>query len=200
MSTTAHYEPPVAQPRQPSGLRRQATIWLVVLLSVALLLGLVWLLGGFDRRATPYMGTRLALGETAETRFWDYAVHSAQVDEYGAAIDLAITVTNKQDTSEMQLTYSSVMIRLPDAEVMTTHFCATGDRSQFGPDIPTEALCEFSYESNEISQPPEAPFRVEVIVLDQVIHEELLTEPRPRANNAVAHFELEVMPYVEEES
>lgn len=196
-----HSESLEAPPRRPGGLRRQAIIWLAVVLVVAILLGLVWAFGGFDRRATPYMGVRLELGETAETRFWDYAVHSAQVDEEGAAIDVAMTVTNKQAESTWELTYSTVIVRLPgDGGVLTTHFCAMGQRNQFGPDIPTEAVCEFSFESNEITEPPRAPFPVEIVILDQEIYEELLTPPRPRASNAVAYFELEVQPYVEEEA
>ena len=200
MTTTTEHALPTGEPSRLRGsARRQALIWLAVVLAVAVVVGGIWAFGGFDRRATPYMGTRTEFGQIIETRFWDFVVlGDAVVEADRRSIDVPLTVTSKLEDSTREITYSALILRLPDGEVLTSNYCQLGDRSHFGPFVATDALCEFDFQSNEIEAPPEGDYAATLVVLDQILYKELLTGERPRANNAVAHVELGVVQLEEE--
>lgn len=180
------------------GVRRRLYIWLGAVGAVVLVVALVWALGGFDRRASPYMGTRTATGELIETRFWDFRIHRAVVEADRRSIDLDVTVTNKTKDGTWEITQGALLIRLGEGIVLSSNYCTLDVGNSFGPLIPTEATCEFEYEYNEVADPPEGDFTTTVIVVDQIMGESLLTESKPMANNAVAFVEVDVVQLEEE--
>ncbi|WP_461106020.1 hypothetical protein [Tessaracoccus terricola] len=193
--------PPPAAPPRPRA-RRRVIIWAVLAGLLLVLVGATWLLGGFDGKATPYLGREAEIGEEIQTRFWDIEVLDVYVEiEDPDKIKAKLNVTNKTDRHASRLTSEIVMIRFEDTgEVMTTQHCNFHTRSTFNPWISTGAICEFVYEYNEITDPPTEDFPVRVIVLDQEMREDLLTQAEPAAGNVVANVPIEVIHISQEEA
>lgn len=174
---------------------------LVVLLVVAV--GAIWTTGGFGTDAKPFLGTRVEPGEMVETRFWDVAAHSAEVDEASGTILLKITVVNKQRRSSSSLTHGMVVIRLPDGTPMLLGSCFSDRGGYFAPFIPADGSCTFSYASEELPAeviPGPGPFDVEVVVRDQVISDNLLTIPELAPGEPAGWLPLTVQAVLKEES
>ncbi|TRY18317.1 hypothetical protein FOJ82_09820 [Tessaracoccus rhinocerotis] len=201
MSTTAPPLPPAppeaaARPRP----RRRLVIWGGLAALVLVAVGVTWLLGGFDGKATPYLGPQAELGESIETRFWDVEVIDAYVEPGETKISAKLNVTNKTERHTTQLTSEIVLIRIEETgEVLGTTYCDFHTRTTFNPLVSTGAICHFDYEYNEITDPPTEDFAARVIVLDQEIRENLLTAPEPAAGEVVANVPIEVRHLPEEE-
>lgn len=171
-------------------LRRRGLIWLAVALGVALVTGVVWVTGGFENGARPYMGPEAATGEQVETRFWDLTVHGATINRSNGSLDVEVDVTNKLPDSTTLLTSNILMVRLGDGEVLFRNYCTITDRSSFAPQIRTRAVCQYGFEDSEVPEPGPGDAAVTVIILDQEIYSELLEADRPRGSVAAGHIEL----------
>ncbi len=163
----------------------------------------IWATGGFGTDAKPFLGSRVQSGERVTTRFWDVVVHDAEVSESKGEIRVAITATNKQRRTALDLTTNMLVIRLPDGTPMLRSSCTSLRAYRFGPLIPAYAECVFSFEGNELlpAEVPEAgPFDIEFIVLDQEMSNNLVTAPEPQAGEPAGWLPMTVLVAVEEEA
>lgn len=170
---------------------------------LAVIVGVIWSTGGFGTDAKPFLGTQVAPGVTISTRFWDVAVHEAEVYEDKGEIRVSITATNKQRSSGLGMETGLVVVRLPDGTPLFGSSCDSQRGLRFGPLIPTEAVCVFRYEGESIPSeavPGPGTFDIEVVVRDQEMSDNLLTEPEPAAGEPAAWIPLSVSVHVEEES
>lgn len=180
--------------------------WVIV---VALLItvvggsvGAIAATGGFGTEAAPFLGTRVEPGEVIETRFWDVAVHSAEVVESKGEIKVAVTVTNKQTTSQFALTMDMLAVRVPSGRPLFQSWCTPQRASSFSPLIPADAECLFKFEGSSLTDdqlPGPGPFDVEVVVLDQEITDNMLTVPEPAVGEPAGWMKLTVTVAQEEE-
>lgn len=155
----------------------------------------VWGTGGFGTDAKPYLGTRVLQDETVETRFWNVAVHGAEVSLAKAEIRVAVTAMNKQRRTAVSLTTNMLVIRMPDGTPMLRSSCTSMRGYRFGPLIPTDAQCVFRFEDNELQLdeiPEPGPFDIEFIVLDQNMSDNFVTVPEPQAGEAAGWLPLTV--------
>lgn len=181
-------------------LRRRALIWLSVVLGVGLVVGAIWVTGGFEHGSRPYLGPRVEPGEQIETRFWDVAVHGAVIERSRNQVVVDVEITNKLPDSTSVLTSSLIMIRTADGEILFRSYCNIDERSSFGPLIPTRALCRFDWEDSQVSAPPPGDAEVTVMVLDQKMFNTILEGAQPRSSVPAGHVELVAADIPEEES
>lgn len=156
--------------------------------------------GGFGTKAPPFLGTHVEPGDVIETRFWDVAVHSAEVVESKGEVVVAITATNKQLDTQHDLTPNTLALRLPSGVPLFASWCTSGRALVFAPLIPADAECFFRFESSGIDAddlPARGPFDAEVVVLDQKINDNMLEVPAPAAGEPAAWVELTVNVAVE---
>lgn len=176
-----------------------AALGVLLILAVAA----VWARGGFGTEAPPYLGTRVEPGEVIETRWWDVAIHEGWSDPAAGEIHIRLTATNKQTASDFDLTAGMLVLRLPSGKPMLRSSCASQRGSRFGPLVPAEALCTFGYDDNELAAgdlPTGDEFAVELIVLDQKYHNDLVSNPRPVAGEPAGWLPLDIVPRPEEEA
>lgn len=193
----------------PASRRRRAAVplWgIVVALLVAVVGGLIAAIaatGGFSTEAAPFLGTRVEPGEVIDTRFWDVAVHSAEVMESKGEVVVNITATSKQRETQHDLTYNMLAVRLPSGRPIFSSWCTSGRALLFGPLIPAEAKCLFQFEGSGVSDedlPDPGPFDVEVVVLDQEMSDNLLMVPEPAVGEPAGWLPLTVNVAVEEDA
>lgn len=198
MSTELQTPTPRRKTPPPATIAALAVVGVLVIL-----VGTIWGTGGFGTDAKPFLGTRVEPGELVETRFWDVAVHGAEVDEGDGTIRVAITALNKQNRSSFTLTPGMVALRLPDGTPMLRGQCDSGHGGRFAPLIATDGVCSFSYVSEEIAKdsiPGPGSFDVEVIVRDQEIDDNLLTIPEPAPGDPAGWLPLTAQVLPEDES
>ncbi|MGV8847325.1 hypothetical protein [Tessaracoccus sp.] len=177
--------------------------WLTVLAVVVGSVVAVWATGGFGTDAKPFLGSRVQVGDVVKTRFWDVVVHEAEVSESRGEIRVAVTATNKQRGTTLDLTHSMLVIRLPDGTPMLRSSCSSLRGYRFAPLIPADADCVFSFEGNDLVAseiPAPGPFEIEFIVLDQEMSNNLITAPEPQAGEPAAWLPMTVRVAVEEDA
>ena len=168
---------------------------LVVAVLLTAAVGVLWATGGFGTNASPYLGSRVEPGELVETRFWDVAVHSAEVVESKGEIMVAVTVVNKQHKTEFGLTMDMLAVRVPSGRPLFQSHCLPQGGRSFAPLIPVEAVCVFSFGGSGLAEdqlPDPGAFDVEVVVLDQEIKDDLLMVPEPAVGEPVGWMQLTV--------
>ena len=194
---------PVPPAQRRGGVaRRAATVWAVVAALAGGLTLALWATGGLATDSTPYLGERLAPGEFVSTRFWDVAVHGAEVSHAKGEILVAVTIVNKQRESAMVLTDYMLGVRLPDGTAMLQTFCLSERGLRFPPMIPADALCEFRYEANDVppsSIPSPGPVDIEVVILDQQLSDGLILSARPEISETAAWIPLRASVAIEDE-
>ena len=163
----------------------------------------VWATGGFGTDAKPFLGSRVQPGEVVKTRFWDVVVHEAKVSESKGEIRVAVTATNRQRGTTLDLTRNMLVIRLPDGTPLLRSSCISHQGFSFAPLIPADADCVFNFEGNDLEPakiPAPGPFEIEFIVLDQEMSNDLVTVPEPQAGEPAAWLPLTVRVAVEEDA
>lgn len=173
-----------------------------LVIAVVLGVGAVWVTGGFGTGTGAFLGPQIRPHETVETRFWDIAVHAAEVSEVDGAIRVETTIMNKQERTAAYLSEGVLVVRLPGGIPMFYSTCVVDRVQAFAPFIPAEAVCEFSYLSNDTTQeaiPGPGEFAVEVVVRDQEMSDDLLTMPEPQAGEPAGWLPLTVSTAVEDE-
>lgn len=123
-----------------------------LVIAVVLGVGAVWVTGGFGTGTGAFLGPQIRPHETVETRFWDIAVHAAEVSEVDGAIRVETTIMNKQERTAAYLPEGVLVVRLPGGIPMFYSTCVVDRVQAFAPFIPAEAVCEFSYLSNDMTQ------------------------------------------------
>ena len=173
--------------------------WVLVLGLLVTALGLsiggIAVTGGFGTDAAPYLGTRVQPGDVVDTRFWDVAVHGAEVVESRGEVRVAVTVTNKQISSQFGLTMDMLAVRVPSGRPLFQSSCTSARALSFPPLISVDAECLFRYEGSGLTDgelPGPGPFDVEVVVLDQKITDNMLTIPEPAAGEPAGWMTLTV--------
>lgn len=169
--------------------RRAATVWLVLAAFVGGAVLVLWVAGGFATDARPLLGRQMEVGEFASTRFWDVAVLGAEVSPDVGEVFVGITAVNKQRESALQLTDFMLAVRLPSGKVLLRSSCQSLRGDRFSPRVPTDALCSFRYERNELSDadfPAPGPLDIEVVVFEQRMSDGLLENPRPEVSAPIA--------------
>ena len=173
--------------------------WVLVLGLLVTALGLsiggIAVTGGFGTDAAPYLGTRVQPGDVVDTRFWDVAVHGAEVVESRGEVRVAVTVTNKQISSQFGLTMDMLAVRVPSGRPLFQSHCLPQGGRSFAPLIPVEAVCVFSFGGSGLAEdqlPDPGAFDVEVVVLDQEIKDDLLMVPEPAVGEPVGWMQLTV--------
>ena len=142
-------------------------------------------------------------GEVIDTRFWDVAVHSAEVVEAKGEVVVDITATSKQRETQHDLTYNMIALRLPSGRPIFASWCTSGRALLFAPLIPAEAQCLFQFEGSGVSDedlPDPGAFDAEVVVLDQDMSDNLLMTPEPAAGEPAGWLSLTVNVAVEEDA
>lgn len=189
-------------PKPPRKSPSPATVAALAAVGVlAVIVGVMWATGGFGTDAKPFLGSRVEPGELVETRFWDVAVHDAEVSETEGVIRVSFTALNKQKSSSADLLYGMIAVRLPDGTPMVGGVCDSERGFQFGPLITSDGTCIFSYGADNIPEasiPGPGPFDIEVVVRDQVMNDNLLTAPEPLPGEPAAWLPLMVSVEVEE--
>ena len=157
------------------------------------------LTGGFGTTAPAFLGSESAVGEQISTRLWDVSVEGAEMSSEDGKVLVSINATNRQHDSALGLTTNMLVVLLPGGGAMWRSYCNPVDRSSFGPDLATHAVCEFSYDQNDVG-PPEASeaMDIRVVVTDQSMTDALLHVPTPEAGEPVGWVPLLATAVVEE--
>ncbi|MEO7587800.1 MAG: hypothetical protein ABIS84_07190 [Arachnia sp.] len=189
-------EPAAAEPRQRG---RAALPWVVTATLLGGAAAAVALTGGFGRTAPAFIGSEYAVDDAISTRLWDVAVEGAEVSHKDGTVLVHIVATNKQHESDFDLTTNMLVVRMADRTAMWRSSCYPAGRSTFGPDVPTRAVCEFSYERNEVPAPATADsMDIQVVVCDQSMTDALLHAPTPQAGEPVGWVSVRATAVVEE--
>ncbi|RMB61839.1 hypothetical protein EAX62_04330 [Tessaracoccus antarcticus] len=160
--------------------------WVVTITLLVCALAAIALTGGFGRNAAAFVGSEYDTDATISTRLWDVSVEGAEMSHEDGTVRVHIVATNKQLDSARDLTTNMLVVILPDDTAMWRSSCFPVDRSSFGPEVPTRAVCEFDYERNDVPAPAVAEtMDVRVVVCDQTMTDALIHVPTPEAGEPV---------------
>lgn len=191
----------IPPPHREDSRWRSVALWSIPVVVLGAIIGIIWGTGGFGTDAKPYLGVQVEPGQMVSTRFWEIAVHGAEVlpDERG--VELHLTAVNSQRETTADLTEGVVAILLPDGTPMSLSYCFSERAYRFLPLIPAEATCEFAYDHNRVppgSMPGTGPFDARVVVIDQRMSDDLLTDPYLQTGEPVGWLPLRVSAAAEE--
>lgn len=182
-------DPELEQLLLEDAVRRQAwRITAIVAGSLVVLVGLVWVLGGFQA-AGQRVGRAYASGETVELQRWQITVGEAWIEETYNGIQLVVSLdVLLTDEASEHLDAGLVTIQTEDGTVLEDARVRREARTgSFGPDIP---------EAGQLTvDVPEAPQRVRVVIRDETTSESLLSRSSSwTLGDVVGHVNLPVRP------
>lgn len=155
------------------GVRARLLPWLWPAAVALVVVAVTAAFGGFER-APAHLGPRAELGQTIETRHWDYTVHRVAVTgkDRPAAVVLRMTIRSKLTESRVGITPESIVLKMADETLLSRSTCLhnehrTSGDGTFDPFVATEALCVFDLVLNNHRLPADGPPGVRVVVLDQ---------------------------------
>lgn len=194
----------VEAPPRRDGARRQLLIWGIILGTIGAIVAMIAATGGFATGAEPYKGKRISPGEEVSTRFWDVAVHSAEFElpeGYRGELRISMTITNLLKEATYSPTANMFIVRVPGTEyVMDRSYCTPAVGREFQPLIASEAICRFSFQENDVADPPAGePFAFQLVILDQNIYVAYVEGSRPQAAGPAAWLELSAPQFVKKD-
>lgn len=175
-----------------SRLRRVPVVaW--VALFVAVIAAVTALLGGFERHSGRWLGPEMALGETVDTRFWDVTVLEGRVNPIGPWVELEVEITNKTSEGTSFLTSHMLTGHVGDpATWLDPTYCRMSGDRPFNPGVTVSATCHFDPVDDatlDIEGLESVPMTISV--LDQRMHQELLSGQAPIISSPAGQFNFE---------